>query len=170
MRALLTLATAAILLFAMSCDEATRPRPPRQPFNMLHAYASTTHDTLYSFCGIEGVLPVPVASLPPWHGQATVWVARWVATTHGVPASRETHVTVSFSVTQDSNALVLTLGPPLDTTLTGSVLQAELDPTNGTWTCPAKLPFRDDAYLVSHGYQAAPTPSGNWSLRWMLGL
>jgi len=134
---------------------------------MLYAYASTTQDTLYSFCGINGVLPVPVGSVPPWSGQATVWLGRWIATTHGVLTSRETNVTVSFSVTQDSTGLALTLGPPLDTTLTGSALQAGLDPTNGTWTCPRGLPFRDDPYLVSHGYQAAPTPSGNWSMVWM---
>ena len=168
MRTQLTLATVALLLFALSCD-STGPHIPG-PYHVFRAYASTVHDSLYSFCGIEGTLTVPVNSVPPWHGDATVSVGRWVATTHGVVVSRMTDVAVSFSVTQDSNALVLTLGAPLDTTLTGSVLQTASDPIDGTWTCPASLPFANDSSLVSHGYQAAPAPSGTWSLRWMGGL
>jgi hypothetical protein len=167
MRAQLTLATAGVLFLAMSCDGSTGPRRPAQPFHVFHAYASTIHDTLYSFCGIEGALPVPTMSVPPWQGQATVALMRWVATTHGVIVSRQRNVTISFAVTQDSNALVLTLGAPVDTTLTGSVLHAQLDPTNGTWTCPRALPFADDSLLLSHGYQTAPAPSGTWSLVWM---
>jgi hypothetical protein len=167
MRKPVTLATAAVLLLAMSCDGHGPTRPPRQPYHVFRADASTLHDSLYSFCGIEGALPVPVMSLPPWDGQATIGVYRWTATTHGVRASRQTGVTVSFSVTQDSNELVLKLGPPLDITLTGSVVHAAMDPTNGTWTCPATLPFHDDSFLLSNGYQATPAPSGTWSLRWM---
>jgi hypothetical protein len=167
MRAPLTLAIAAALLLAMSCDGATGPRRHGQPNLVFRANAATIHDTLYSFCGIEGALPVPQLSLPPWSGQASVTLYRWVATTHGVIASRQIAVTVSFSVTEDSNALVLTLGSPVDTTLTGSVLHAGLDPTNGTWTCPATFPCRDDSMLQSRGYDPEPPPTGNWSLRWM---
>ena len=64
---------------------------------------------------------------------------------------------------------MLTLGSPLDTTMTGSVLQTAPGPTDGTWTCPTTLPFADDSVLLSHGYQTTPAPSGNWSLRWMGG-
>jgi hypothetical protein len=59
------------------------------------------------------------------------------------------------------------LGSPVDTTLTGSALHAGLDPSNGSWTCPAKFPFRNDLMLQSRGYEPQPPPSGNWSLRWM---
>src|ERR1044071_22060 len=129
MRAPLTLATAAVLVLTMSCD-STGPHIPG-PYHVFHAYASTVHDSLYSFCGIEGTLDVPVTSVPPWQGETTVSIGRWVATTHGVIVSRNRDVTVSFSVTQDSNALVLKLGAPLDTPLTGSVVRGELDPTDG---------------------------------------
>jgi len=169
MRARLTLTTAAVLLLTMSCDGSTGPRPPG-PYHVFHAYALTTHDSLQSWCGIEGALTVPVNSVPPWQGEATVSLGRWVSTTHGVVFSRNRAVTVSFSVTQDSNALVLSLGAPLDTTLTGSVIHAKLGPTDGTWTCPAALPFGADSLLISHGYQTTPAPSGTWSLRWMGGL
>jgi len=169
MRTRLTLATAALLLFALSCDGSTGPHIPG-PYHMFNAVASTVHDSLYSFCGIGGTLAVPVNSVPPWQGEATVSVGRWVATTHSVVFARNSDVTVSFSVTQDSNALVLTLGAPLDTTLTGSVIHVKLDETGGTWTCPASLPFAADSLLLSHGYQAAPAPSGTWTLRWMGGL
>jgi hypothetical protein len=168
MRTQLTLATAAVLFVAMSCD-STGPHIPG-PYHVFHAYGITTHDSLQSWCGIEGTLDVPVTSVPPWQGETTVSVGRWVGTTHGVIVSRNRDVTVSFSVTQDSNALVLTLGAPLDTTLTGSVVHAKLDTTGGTWTCPASLPFAADSLLISHGYQATPAPSGTWSLRWMFGL
>ncbi len=167
MRAPLTLAIGAALLLAMSCDGTTAPQRHGQPSHLFRADAATIHDSLYSFCGIEGELPVQRMSLPPWNSQGTVTLYRWVATTHGVIASRQIAVTVSFSVTEDSNALVLTLGSPVDTTLTGSVLHAGLDPTNGTWTCPATFPFRDDSMLQSRGYDPQPPPSGNWSLRWM---
>ena len=167
MRAPLRLAIPAILLLAMSCDGSTGPQRHGQPIHLFRADAATIHDSLHSFCGIEGTLPVQPISLPPWQGQATIAIYRWVATTHGVIASRQTNVTVSFSVTQDSNALVLTLGPPLDTALTGSVLRAGRDPTNGTWTCPRALPFVDDPFLQSHGYDPDPPPSGTWSLTWM---
>ncbi len=167
MRAPRTPGIAAALLLAMSCDGTTAPRGPRQPMHVFRADAATIHDSLYSFCGIEGTLPVQPVSLPPWNGQGTVTLYRWVATTHGVIASRQIAVTVSFSVTEDSNALVLTLASPVDTTLTGSVLHAGLDPTDGTWTCPAAFPFRDDSMLQSHGYNPQPPPSGNWTLRWM---
>jgi hypothetical protein len=169
MRAPLTLATAAVLFLTLSCDGSTGPHIPG-PYHMFNASASTVHDSLYSFCGIGGTLTVPVNSVPPWQGEATVSLGRWVATTHAVVVSRIRDVTVSFSVTQDSNALVLTLGPPLDTTLTGSVIHVKLDSTGGTWTCPASLPFAADSLLLSRGYQTAPAPSGNWSLRWMGGL
>jgi hypothetical protein len=168
MRAWLALATAALLLLAMSCDGSTGPHIPG-PYHVFRANASTVHDSLYSFCGIEGTLDVPVTSVPPWQGEATVSVGRWVATTHGVIVSRTSDVRVSFSVTQDSNALVLTLGAPLDTTLTGSAIHAKLDPTDGTWTCPAALPFGADSLLISHGYQTTPAPSGTWSLVWLGG-
>jgi hypothetical protein len=168
MRTQLTLATAAALLLALSCD-STGPHIPG-PYHVFRATASTVHDSLYSFCGIEGTLDVPVNSVPPWQGEATVSVGRWVATTHGVVFARNSDVTVSFSVTQDSNALVLTLGVPLDTTLTGSVVHAKLDETGGSWTCPAALPFGSDSVLMAHGYQTTPAPSGTWMLRWMGGL
>ena len=166
MRAPLTPAIAAALLFAMSCD-GTGPLPHGRPTHLFRADAATIHDSLYSFCGIEGELPVQRMSLPPWTGEGTVTLYRWVATTHGVIASRQTAVTIPFSVTQDSTALVVTLGSPVDTTLTGSVLHVGLDPTNGTWTCPAAFPFQGDSMLQSKGYDPEPPPSGNWSLRWM---
>lgn len=167
MRAPLSLAAAAALLLAMSCDGATGPRRHGQLMHLFWADAETIHDSLYSFCGIEGTLPTELTGLPPWSGQASVTLYRWVATTHGVIASRQTALTIPFSATQDSTALVLTLGSPVDTTLTGSALHAELDPTNGTWTCPRSLPFVADSFLQSHGYDPEPPPSGNWSLRWM---
>jgi len=167
MRAPPTLAIAAVSLLAMSCDGTTGPRRHGQPIHVFRADAATIHDTLYSFCGIEGALPVQQLSLPPWSGQASVTLYRWVATTHGVIASRQIAVTIPFSVTQDSNALILTLGPPVDTTLIGSVLHAGLDPINGTWTCPTALPFVADSFLQSRGYDPEPPPSGTWSLRWM---
>jgi len=166
MRAPLTLAIAAALLLAMSCD-GTGPLPHGRPTHLFRADAATIHDSLYSFCGIEGELPVQRMSLPPWTGEGTVTLYRWVATTHGVIASRQTAVTIPFSVTQDSTALVVTLGSPVDTTLTGSVLHGGLDPTDGTWTCPATFPFQGDSMLQSKGYDPEPPPSGNWSLRWM---
>src|SRR6266576_177485 len=167
MRAPRTPGIAAALRLAMSCDGTTAPRGPPHPIHVLRAAAPPLHASLYSFCGIEGPLPVQPVSLPPWNGQGTVPLYRWVATTHGVIASRQIAVTVSFSVTEDSNALVLTLASPVDTTLTGSVLHAGLDPTDGTWTCPVTFPFRDDSMLQSKGYDPDPPPSGNWSLRWM---
>jgi len=166
MRAPLTLAIAAALLLAMSCD-GTGPLPHGRPIHLFRADALTIHDSLQSFCGIEGELPVQRMSLPPWTGEGTVTLYRWVATTHGVIASRQIAVTVPFSVTEDSTALVVTLGSPVDTTLTGSVLHVGLDPTNGTWTCPATFPFQGDSMLQSKGYDPEPPPSGNWSLRWM---
>jgi hypothetical protein len=165
MRAPLTLAIAAVLLLALSCD-TTGPRPHGQPIHLFSANAATIHDSLESSCAIEGALPPQLRSLPPWYGQVTVTLYRSVATTHGVIASRQTNVTVSFLVTEDSNALVLTLGPPVDTTLTGSVLHAGLDPINGTWTCPRSLPFVADSFLQSHGYDPEPPPTGNWSIWW----
>jgi len=167
MRTPLALATAAALLLAMSCDGLTGPRRHGQPIHVFRADAATVHDSLYSFCGIEGSLSNQVTSLPPWHGQASVTLYRWVATTHGIIASRQTAVTIPFTVTQDDSALVLTLGSPVDTTLTGSALHAALDPTDGTWTCPRSLPFVADSFLQSNGYDPEPPPSGNWSLRWM---
>ena len=166
MRAPLTPAIAAALLLAMSCD-GTGPLPHGRPIHLFRADALTIHDSLQSFCGIEGELPVQRMSLPPWTGEGTVTLYRWVATTHGVIASRQIAVTIPFSVTQDSNALILTLGPPVDTTLIGSVLHAGLDPINGTWTCPTALPFVADSFLQSRGYDPEPPPSGTWSLRWM---
>ena len=167
MRAPLTLPIAAVLLLAMSCDGATGPLRHGQPIHVFRADAATIHDSLYSFCGIEGSLPVQEGSLPPWSGHASVTLYRWVATTHGVIASRQIAVTIPFSVTQDSSALILTLGPPVDTTLTASVLHAGLDPISGTWTCPTALPFVADSFLQSRGYDPQPPPSGTWSLRWM---
>ena len=169
MRAPLTLAIAAALLVAMSCD-GTGPQPHGQPMHVFRADASSVHDSLQSSCAIEGSLPSQLTGLPPYSGQASVTLYRWVATTHGVIASRQTAVTIPFTVTQDSTALVLTLGSPVDTTLTGSVLHAGLDPTNGTWTCPTSLPFVADSFLHSHGYDPQPPPRGNWSLRWMFPL
>ncbi len=166
MRAPLTPAIAAALLLAMSCD-GTGPLPHGRPMHLFRADALTIHDSLQSFCGIEGELPVQRMSLPPWTGEGTVTLYRWVATTHGVIASRQIAVTVPFSVTEDSTALVVTLGSPVDTTLTGSVLHGGLDPTDGTWTCPATFPFQGDSMLQSKGYDPQPPPSGNWSLRWM---
>src|SRR6266851_9767194 len=96
MRAPLTLAIAAALLLAMSCDGTTAPQRHGQPSHLFRADAATIHDSLYSFCGIEGELPVQRLSLPPWNGQGTVTLYRWVATTHGVIASRQIAVTVSF--------------------------------------------------------------------------
>src|SRR6267143_1471009 len=84
MRAPLTLAIAAALLLAMSCDGTTAPQRHGQPSHLFRADAATIHDSLYSFCGIEGELPVQRLSLPPWNGQGTVTLYRWVATTHGV--------------------------------------------------------------------------------------
>jgi hypothetical protein len=92
---------------------------------------------------------------------------RWVSITGAVLASRQTAVTVSFSVTQDADDLVFAFGPPLNDSLTGSVLQKVSDGTSGTWTCPATLPFADDSVLLSKGYEAAPAPGGTWSLRWV---
>ena len=168
MRTQLTLATAAVLFFALSCD-STGPHIPG-PYHVFRATASAGHDTLDSYCGIEGTLDVPVNSVPPWQGQSSVTLMRWVATPHGVTFGKNSEVTISFSVTQDSNALVLTLGAPLDTTMTGSVVHAKLDTTGGTWTCPAALPFGSDSVLMSHGYQTTPAPSGTWTLKWMGGL
>ena len=162
------LALAAAMLVILSCNSASGPRVPG-PFHIFHALAVATHDSLQSTCEIEGSLDVPFNSVPPWQGEATVSVGRWVATTHGVIAAHTRDITVSFSVMQDSNALVLTLGAPLDTTLTGSVVHSHQDPIDGTWTCPATLPFADDSLLISHGYQTTPAPSGSWSLRWMGG-
>lgn len=168
MRAPLTLAIAAALLSAMSCDGVTGPPPHGgQPIHVFRADATTIHDSLQSSCAIEGSLPNQLTGLPPWSGEASVTLYRWVATTHGVIASRQTAVTIPFSLTQDSTALVLTLGSPVDTTLTGAVLHAGLDPTDGTWTCPATFPFQGDSMLQSKGYDPQPPPSGNWSLRWM---
>ena len=133
MRAPLTPAIAAALLLAMSCD-GTGPLPHGRPIHLFRADALTIHDSLQSFCGIEGELPVQRMSLPPWTGEGTVTLYRWVATTHGVIASRQIAVTVPFSVTEDSTALVVTLGSPVDTTLTGSVLHADsihVDPLGG---------------------------------------
>jgi xanthine/CO dehydrogenase XdhC/CoxF family maturation factor len=161
------LALAAAALATMSCGRVTEPRRPGQPIHIFRADASTVHDTIYSFCGIEGVLPTPQTSLPPWTGQASVTLYRWVATTHGVVASRQVAATVAFSITEDSSALVLTLHSPVDTTLIGAALSAPLAPTNGTWTCPANFPFSNDASLLANGYQAVPAPSGTWSLAWM---
>src|SRR6266853_2822472 len=148
MRAPLMLAIAAALLLAMSCG-TTAPQRHGQPIHLFRADALTIHDSLQSFCGIEGELPVQRLSLPPWNGEGTVTLYRWVATTHGVIASRQIAVTIPFSVTQDSNALILALGPPVDTTLTASVLHTGLDPIDGTWTCPTALPFVADSYLQS---------------------
>ena len=156
------------MLVILSCNSASGPRVPG-PFHIFNALAVAMHDSLQSTCGIEGSLDVPFNSVPPWQGEATVSVGRWVATTHGVIAARTRDITVSFTVTQDSNALVLTLGAPLDTTLTGSVIHSHLDPINGTWTCPATLPYAGDSLLTAHGYQMTPAPSGSWSLRWMGG-
>jgi hypothetical protein len=66
MRAPLTLAITAALLLAMSCDGATGPRRHGQPIHLFRADAVTIHDSLYSFCRIEGTLPTQLTSLPPW--------------------------------------------------------------------------------------------------------
>ena len=66
-----------------------------------------------------------------------------------------------------SKQLWTTFSAPVDTTLTGSVLHGGLDPTDGTWTCPATFPFQGDSMLQSKGYDPQPPPSGNWSLGWM---
>jgi len=155
---------ALVLLLAMSCAEPTRPH--REPAHLFQAYANTTVDSIQSYCGIDGAFPAQLLSRPPWVGRTTFRLSRWVATTHGVLASRGTDVAVSFTVSQDSNALVFTFGPPLNDTLTGSVLHGGMDMTSGTWTCPATLPFSDDQLLLSKGYHVAPTPSGTWSLFW----
>src|SRR5437870_12849791 len=136
MRAPLTPAIAAALLLAMSCD-GTGPLPHGRPIHLFRADALTIHDSLQSFCGIEGELPVQRMSLPPWTGEGTGTLYRWVATTHGVIAGRQTAVTMPFSLTHDSAAVVVSLGSPVGTTLPGSVLPAGLGPTSGTWTCPA---------------------------------
>src|ERR1041385_3346317 len=162
------LALAAAMLVILSCNSASGPRVPG-PFHIFHALAVATHDSLQSTCEIEGSLDVPFNSVPPWQGEATVSVGRWVATTHGVIAAHTRDITVSFSVTQDSNALVLTRGAPLDTTRTVSVVHSHLDPIDGTWTCPATLPFADDSLLISHGYQTTPAPSGSGAVRWVGG-
>lgn len=169
MRAPLTAAIAAALLLALLSCDSTGPRRHGGPILLFNANAATIHDSLYSFCGIEGSLPTPKTSLPPWSGQASVGLYRWVATTHGVIASRQTAVTIPFTVTQDSTALILTLGSPVDTTLTGAVIHADAGYalTDGTWTCPTSLPFLADPSLQENGYDPQPPPSGSWSLRWV---
>src|SRR5438046_6378458 len=132
MRAPLTLSIAAALLFAMSCDGTTGPQPHGQPIHLFRADALTIHDSLQSFCGIEGELPVQRGSLPPWSGQASVTLYRWVATTHGVVARPQTPLTIPFSVPDDSPPLIVTLAPPDDPTHPGSARHAGPHPTHPT--------------------------------------
>src|ERR1041385_2001510 len=158
------LALAAAMLVILSCNSASGPRVPG-PFHIFHALAVATHDSLQSTCEIEGSLDVPFNSVPPWQGEATVSVGRWVATTHGVIAAHTRDITVSFSVTQDSNAVVLTLGPPPAPRRAGWVFHSHQPPIDGTWPSPATLPFADDSLLISHGYQTTPAPRDRKSTR-----
>lgn len=165
MRAPAGLATAALLLLATSCNDPLRIHG--SPIHLLDASAIAVTSDTQSYCAINTTLSSQLASLPPWAGRITVDVSRWVATTGGVLASRDTTLVLSFTVTQDSSRLVFAFGAPLNDTLFGSVVSAPTYQTSGAWTCPATLPFADNSQLLSKGYQAVPAPSGSWSLRWL---
>ena len=136
---------------------------------MLTAGATAVANDTQSTCGITIDLPL-FTTVPPWSGTTSVEAGRWVATTGGVVASRDTTLTVSFAVTQDANQLVFALGPPLNDTLTGTVILEPSGASSGTWTCPATLPFADNSALISHNYHAVPAPTGTWRLQWLGAL
>lgn len=158
---------AAALLLVIACDTTGPPHHSRAPTHIFQAHAETIHDSLYSSCAISGTIPAQLTSVPPWYGKALVGISRSIATTHGDIVSRQITVSIPFTVTQNDTVLVLTLGAPVDTTLTGSLVHTGSDPTSGTWTCPTSLPFLADSLLRSKGYDPEPPPSGIWSLRWV---